>query len=406
MRCILFLLLLTIFSSVNSDTLPSISADTTREQLKPAPDSSGLSEMVSDSVLSTQDTLHSQTADTKEASLPDSLKDTESTMADSAAANSPSLLPDSIKNVLRSKNTKQPQIPLNPNNINRDTAVQSLNGWHFGYGIGFSLGSLDILKSWERTLPTSLDSLGLDSKSFMKSDTTNGPLLPTDTTLIEFKQLEEPTTYSITFPFTVSISRFREYDRFMSSLSFSYISKQQKALIFSKNDTTGSRVDIRNKIIFYSLTLNVMYSRQIPPEYFAINKFDRTDFFIGLGLSPLVSIGTSYKVSSHYDTQNERMKSIEQVVLDSAHSSLNAYGLAASFRAGINTVRHLSAKRSLEVTLAWSLNKYDYFKNNGVKVFEKDIDKNSESTSELSFLSNRFDISFSLLRRLKTNQEK
>ncbi|MDO5576338.1 MAG: hypothetical protein Q4F84_04610 [Fibrobacter sp.] len=404
MKCILFLLLLTVFSSVNSDTLPGVLADTTKEQISPS-DSSDTPKTVLDSV-SAQDTLLSQTEDTtKSVSLPDSLKDTLAVTTNSADTNSPGLLPDSIKNVLRSKNTKQPQQHLNRNDINGDT-VQSLNGWHFGYGIGFSLGSLDILKSWERTLPTSLDSLGLDSRSFEKNDTANGPLLPTDTTLIEFKQLEEPTTYSITFPFTVSISRFREYDRFMSSLSFSYISKQQKALIFSKNDTTGSRVDIKNKIDFYSLTLNVIYSRQIPPEYFAINKFDRTDFFIGLGLSPLVSIGTSYKVSSHYEEQNERMKSIEQVVLDSTHSSLNAYGLAVSFRAGISTIRHLSAKRSLEVTLAWSLNKYDYFKNNGAKVFERDIDKKSESTSELSFLSNRFDISFSLLRRLGNNQEK
>ena len=251
----------------------------------------------------------------------------------------------------------------------------------------------------------SLESFGLEPQSFIRTDTSSDTLSFGDTSLLAFTEIEAPTIYNITFPLMVSIIRFRENDRFISSLGFSHISKQQKTTVFSRDDTTGSRVDIRNKLRFYSLTIDLTYSRQIPPEYFSINEFDRTGFFIGCGVSPLVSVSTIYKTDSHFDRQNERMIDIEKSIVERS-GSFTCYGLSAFLKAGISTVRRLTARQSMEISVSWSLNKYDYFRSNGNDVLKKEINHGHEDNTKLSFLSNRLDISFSLLRRLKHKQDK
>jgi hypothetical protein len=293
--------------------------------------------------------------------------------------------------------------PETSDGLDEDTL--SLTGWHLGFGIGLSLGSLPVLKLWEKSLPLSLESFGLEPQSFIRTDTSSDTLSFGDTSLLAFTEIEAPTIYNITFPLMVSIIRFRENDRFISSLGFSHISKQQKTTVFSRDDTTGSRVDIRNKLRFYSLTIDLTYSRQIPPEYFSINEFDRTGFFIGCGVSPLVSVSTIYKTDSHFDRQNERMIDIEKSIVERS-GSFTCYGLSAFLKAGISTVRRLTARQSMEISVSWSLNKYDYFRSNGNDVLKKEINHGHEDNTKLSFLSNRLDISFSLLRRLKHKQDK
>lgn len=415
MKSIPFFLALLIFSSVYSDTLKvsdkSVSVSDTNMSV-PISDSiytsqhfedmdnpdSSVSEILSDS---------SPENDSSNHSVADTVKDTSASSSDSAA-DIQSVSSDSAENVMAAESppdlTTHPVIsPETSDGLDEDTL--SLTGWHLGFGIGLSLGSLPVLKLWEKSLPLSLESFGLEPQSFIRTDTSSDTLSFGDTSLLAFTEIEAPTIYNITFPLMVSIIRFRENDRFISSLGFSHISKQQKTTVFSRDDTTGSRVDIRNKLRFYSLTIDLTYSRQIPPEYFSINEFDRTGFFIGCGVSPLVSVSTIYKTDSHFDRQNERMIDIEKSIVERS-GSFTCYGLSAFLKAGISTVRRLTARQSMEISVSWSLNKYDYFRSNGNDVLKKEINHGHEDNTKLSFLSNRLDISFSLLRRLKHKQDK
>lgn len=415
MKSIPFFLALLIFSSVYSDTLKvsdkSVSVSDTNMSV-PISDSiytsqhfedmdnpdSSVSEILSDS---------SPENDSSNHSVADTVKDTSASSSDSAA-DIQSVSSDSTENVMAAESPPDLTIPpvISPetsDGLDEDTL--SLTGWHLGFGIGLSLGSLPVLKLWEKSLPLSLESFGLEPQSFIRTDTSSDTLSFGDTSLLAFTEIEAPTIYNITFPLMVSIIRFRENDRFISSLGFSHISKQQKTTVFSRDDTTGSRVDIRNKLRFYSLTIDLTYSLQIPPEYFSINEFDRTGFFIGCGVSPLVSVSTIYKTDSHFDRQNERMIDIEKSIVERS-GSFTCYGLSAFLKAGISTVRRLTARQSMEISVSWSLNKYDYFRSNGNDVLKKEINHGHEDNTKLSFLSNRLDISFSLLRRLKHKQDK
>lgn len=419
MKSIPFFLALLIFSSVYSDTLKvsdkSVSVSDTNisapisdsiytsqhfEDME-NPDSS-ISEFFSDSssdLPPDNDSSYHSTADT--------VQDTSASSLDSSA-DIQSISSDSGENVMAAESPPDLTIPpvISPetsDGLDEDTL--SLTGWHLGFGIGLSLGSLPVLKLWEKSLPLSLESFGLEPQSFIRTDTSSDTLSFGDTSLLAFTEIEAPTIYNITFPLMVSIIRFRENDRFISSLGFSHISKQQKTTVFSRDDTTGSRVDIRNKLRFYSLTIDLTYSLQIPPEYFSINEFDRTGFFIGCGVSPLVSVSTIYKTDSHFDRQNERMIDIEKSIVERS-GSFTCYGLSAFLKAGISTVRRLTARQSMEISVSWSLNKYDYFRSNGNDVLKKEINHGHEDNTKLSFLSNRLDISFSLLRRLKNKQDK
>lgn len=254
---------------------------------------------------------------------------------------------------------------------------------------------------WEKTLPDSLKDFGLLSGSFSISpDTASSDSLTRlgDTSGLRFSIKEKPAIYNLSVPLTLSITKFRERSHFTSALTFSLFSKTQKGSIYVLNDSLDRRVDIRQKFMMYSLTLNFLYGTRINPRYFSIDGVDRTNFMLGVGITPLVSMNRTFSTKRHSD--DIRIRSIEDSI-SSLFKDKHDYGFAANVKTGITTQSHL-AKGGIEVGLFYTLSWYNYFLNDGDRVYRRDLNPSEKDADKpLSFISNRVELTITLIRPAK-----
>jgi len=285
----------------------------------------------------------------------------------------------------------------------RDTLPDSLflRGTYAGIGIGWSLGNFEASNIWKQTLHSDLKSLNLTDTAFtiLQDSTSSDTLIRNygDTSKISFTVKEKPSGYNMSFPISLSLVTFGPESKHTWVLSFFFFSKNQKSSLFTIADSVNRRIDINQKFRLYSSSLHYLYSRRIPPAYMLVENVSRTDVVAGLGIAPLMYIGSSNivkklsddkRITTIYDSINRQFQSFEM------------YGLSLSLKAGFSTVKRIKSG-ALEVSLLYTMTWNDYFYHNGERVHRSDLNpQDSDGSKELSFMSNRFEISLALLKGL------
>ncbi len=305
---------------------------------------------------------------------------------------------DSLITQIPESTTVQPgAIPLNPE-IPPQDSIRPSTGFFFGFGAGVTLGNLPLLPLWKASLPDSLSKFGLQDKSFaIFPDTSIADSLQfADTAKLAFRIKELPSAYNMTFPFRISAARLNDNSFLKASLLYSLISKNQKSIVYAVDDTLKRRIDLKQKLLLHSVSLEVNYGIKIPPQYFSIESIEKSYFFVGLGVSPLLYLKCVSDIENK--SEDNRLALVENSIKESIKNQ-SAFGTTFSFKTGLSAVRRLSSNGIAEINICYSLSWFDYFYSNGKRLQKRDISGKDEEKKELSFLSNRFEIGVSLYKR-------
>jgi hypothetical protein len=255
-----------------------------------------------------------------------------------------------------------------------------------GIGVGLSLGSLPPLKSWKDGLPKALADVGLSAG--MVDDTG-------DTVQLQYKVKESPDDYNMMFPLSISFGRLSANHRFSALFTFAMLSKKYNAAVevdSSRNVTVGQRMR------YFSLMFELNYGTRIPERYFSVDKVDRTDAIIGIGLSPLIALKKSSSIK-----RNSSDALLETVAdsISGRQSSFSASGIALAWRLGMVTLRRVSKTGGIEAGLSYQGLWCTRFTTPGGTLRFGDITmKSSTAEKSVSWFSSRFDITISLIHRL------
>jgi hypothetical protein len=266
-------------------------------------------------------------------------------------------------------------------------------GVFIGGGIGLSIGSMQVFTLWKNGLPKSLADFGLNDSSFKLASGAG------DTLDLAFQSKKAPDVYNMTFPLSIGIGRFSHLYRWGAAVSFSMLSKDYRSIvgIGSNADSTGRRIDISQSLEMYVITLDLLYGRVIPMRLFSIDGADRTDIIIGVSVSPFVGLSKASSVSAPPDSASDpRLWALRNSIVRHLNS-VSASGIAFGWRVGIAKMRHLSKNGGIEGRLSYCGMWYTRFGT----LTEKEISgKSGAPNRKVSYLSNRFEISFSLIRKL------
>ncbi len=306
-------------------------------------------------------------------------------------------LSDSLIQIPDSISEQSEEVPLNPE-IPPPDSIRPSNGLFLGFGAGVTLGNLPLLPLWNSSLPDSLTKLGLNENSFNVTADTSLPdsLQIADTSMLAFRIKEHPSVYNMTFPLKLSISRIKDKSIFRASLIYSLIYKNQKSIVFAADDTLNRRIDMKQKLFLHSAALEVNYGLKISPQYFSIESIEKSYFFIGLGISPVLYLKSIMDIDNK--SEDLRMQQVENSIRESS-KNLSAIGTTFTFKTGVSAIRRLSSNGVAEISLCYTLNWFDYFYNKGNRLQKSNISGSIEDKGDLSFLSNRFEISISLYRQ-------
>jgi hypothetical protein len=257
-----------------------------------------------------------------------------------------------------------------------------------GAGIGLAVGSIPVFSLWKNGLPQSLAGFDLSASSFS---------LPADTVPLAFSIRENPDVYNMVFPLSISFDRCFSQSRFGTALSFSFISKKYTSSIATTADSSLRRVDIRQQLALYTLSLDLVYGRKIPNRYFSVDGVDRTDAIIGISIVPLVALNKTSSIKSN--TQDPRFTALADS-LSKGVNSFSSYGVAFGWRAGIMTLRRLSNRGGVEAGIsyfgAWS----GRFRTSGAPLLENQVSKTGISQTELGSVSSRLELTVSFIRKV------
>jgi hypothetical protein len=271
------------------------------------------------------------------------------------------------------------------------------SGFYFCGGIGLSIGGAQSFTLWKNGLPTRLSDFGLSDTSFMRAGG------PGDTLKVTFLSKKKPDVYNMMFPLSIGAGRFAGRHRYAASVSFSMLSKDSRSYvdIGTNADTTGRRIDITQSMALYAITLDLQYGRTISGRFFTISNSDRTDFIAGVSVSPFIGLYRKSGTGAVPDSAKEpRLWALRDSVVRSLNS-VSASGISLGWRLGIAKIRRLSKKGGLEGRLCWcGAWSTGFSKLNGT-LTEKEISmKSGTPDRELSYFSNRFEISIALIRKL------
>ncbi|HMA64272.1 MAG: hypothetical protein ACM31E_05140 [Fibrobacterota bacterium] len=344
----------------------------------------------------------SQVQPEKSSSIPLDTANKKSTTDSIAQPLSELLLSDSadtlIKRVDTSKATPATDVAV------KDTVQDTLflDGKYAGIGIGWSLGSFEAAKIWEHTLHSNLQSFYLSDTAFtiLKDSTSSDTLIRNygDTSKLRFTVKEKPSGYNMSFPVSLSLVSFGPDSKHSWVLSFFLFSKNQKSSLYTIADSVNRRIDINQKFRLYSASLHYLYSHRVPPLYMIIDNVHRTDVVAGLGIAPLMYIGSSNIVKKLSD--DKRINAIYDSI-NNQFQSFGMYGLSMSLKAGISTVKRIKSG-ALEASILYTMTWNDFFYDNGKRVHRSDLDPiDGDGRKRLSFMSNRFEISLALLKGLR-----
>ena len=271
------------------------------------------------------------------------------------------------------------------------------NGSYFSAGFGWSLGGFTLMSLWENALPDSLGSFGLTVSSFsIPYDSSADPAqTQVDTALLSFSVKEEPASYTMCFPVTLSLVRLRENDCFSISLYGSWMRKIFAATIAAVNDSLARKADFREQMNIFSGFLSFAYGRRIPREYFSIQNVERSYFNAAVELAPLISCIIRRNVNA--PGSDVRFGQLREKIASPPRRYL--HGRAATLRLGLNLVKRLNANSATNFGIAYCIQGYGYFYEAGNRVAFNTIDpSNGKKGRPLYWVSHRFEISIAILR--------
>jgi hypothetical protein len=254
-------------------------------------------------------------------------------------------------------------------------------------GGGLSLGSLPVLKNWKNGLPYAIGDFSLPAVT----DTAG------DTVTLRFKVKQSPDVYNMMFPLTLSISRLSENHRMGLAFSFAMLSKKFNAAIEIDSSRT---VTLEQTMRYYAVCAELNYGTRIPEAYFSVDMVDRTDAIVGIGLSPFIGLRKSSRISPSL-SNDAALQAIKDSLVAS-EDSFNAAGAAVAWRLGLVTLRRISKTGGMETSLSYQGLWCTRFKTSQGTFTYGSIDPDArEPEAAVSYFSNRFDITISLIRRLQ-----
>jgi hypothetical protein len=277
------------------------------------------------------------------------------------------------------------------------SAIDSFNvnaGMFLGGGVGLSIGGAQVFTLWEDGLPASLADLGLGDTSFRET------VVPFDTLKLAFKARKSPDVYNMMFPLSVSVGRLAGKNRYAAAVTFTMLSKNSRFTVGTGSGADSS-IDISHSMGLYAVTLDLVYGRAIPDRYFSIDKSDRTDLIAGVSASPFIGMSRVTSAGAAPDSASApRLWALRDSVARGA-LSVSASGIAFGWRLGIAKMRRLSKKGGLEGRLCWCGSWSTAFNTPDGKLTEKEISpKSGAPDRNVSYVSNRFEISVALIRKL------
>jgi hypothetical protein len=289
--------------------------------------------------------------------------------------------------------TKPPKTGDSAKASSRDSFAIN-TGFFIGGGAGMSIGGMQVFTLWKDGLPGSLADFGLTDSSFK---------LAGDTLKLAFQSKKAPDVYNMMFPLSICIGRLADRHRYGAAVSFSMLSKNSQSIvnIGSDADFTGRRINISQSLGLYAITLDLLYGTAIPDRYFSIDGADRTDFIIGVSVSPFVGLSKIKSVSSPADTSSDpRLWALQDSIIHCLNS-VSASGIALGWRIGIAKLRRLSKNGGIEGRISYYGTWSTLFRTRSRRLTEKEISvKSGAPERKVSYFSNRFEISFSLIRKL------
>ena len=271
-----------------------------------------------------------------------------------------------------------------------------------GIGFGFTIGNVPLFNTWKNSLPDSLRHVGLDP-GFGKilPDSVNS--ISADTMGLIYIISERPEIYNMTVPVYLSVQRIKEDELTSLGLSFFHTSKQFQSMVFPGRDTLGRRVNIHEKLSFYSLALEVGYQKVIPDQYFKIEGVDKTYFTAALSASPLSAFSKKASVTTSVPAGDIRMHTAADIIKTHL-TTLSSNGVALSWRLGISTMKRNPLGGGMDLGVHYSGSWYTLFTHNGFPTLNKHIHTQAPKPDRpLSFLSNRIEFRVSFLRAIGKN---
>jgi len=278
------------------------------------------------------------------------------------------------------------QLSLKP-----DTAPTLLSGAYWGFGIGLSVGNVPIFPMWQRNFPTTLRQLGL-------SDTGNGETAP-----LRYDIIESPDTFNFALPFRLSIHSVGEKHVFSFSVLFFRNSKDFQSTLYI-TDTVTRRINILEKLAYYSVSIEAAGNWAIPPVFFSVDGSQQTFLSLALGLSPINSFTRECEIETDFKDNDTRMQAAADSV-KKMFATISGNGLSLSWRIGISVIKRYQSGYGSELGLYYSGAYSNRFYSDGVRLTEEHIktrgaDLNAESVTggkPLSFLSNQAEFRATLL---------
>lgn len=381
--CALFTLLIVLRASAQDSIGSALVTDTTQSKDPPALQDTAL---VTDTAATDPDTAESLTASAAQdtAAVADTVVDL---IADSLAGDTTQATAKdgSLKASVEKAGLSATKKALSPSSDPADT-VGVPDGLYFSLGAGWSLGGFELMDIWVNGQPDSLASLGLTPAS--------GISPPDDSALISFSIKDKPAEYTMCFPVTLSLVKFREDDRFSLSLSGSWMRKKFAATIAAKNDSIARKLDFSESMNVFSAFVSLAWGRSIPKEYFAVEGVDRNFFILGLDLSPFITCATSRKVT--FPDDDSRFEAMGKELTSPSRRML--HGGAAAIRATLGMVKRVDDNSATEMGISFAMQGYGLFYERGKRAgFDMVDPADSRKDRRLSWVSTRFELYMALL---------
>jgi hypothetical protein len=267
-----------------------------------------------------------------------------------------------------------------------------LSGAYWGFGIGLSVGAAPIFQTWQRRFPDTFLSPAF------AADTAAGDANP-----LRYRVTESPDAFNFTLPLNLSLYSIGEKQVFSLSISFFRNAKEFQSTL-DIADTVTRRIDILERLSYYSASIEAAARWSIPPAFFSIDGSQQTLLTIALGASPINSFTRESEIQTNFDDGDKRMRAAADSA-DRTFSALSGNGLSLSWRIGVSVIKRYRSGYGAEFGLFYSGAYSNRFYSEGVRLTEEHIkirgtDLNSESVTKgkpLSFLSNQAEFKATLL---------
>jgi hypothetical protein len=262
--------------------------------------------------------------------------------------------------------------------------------WHrnyLGLRVAWTLGDAPIFDVWQRSLPRTYAELGLGETLFVAH------AADTDTIRLRNEVKQDANAYNVDFPVGLSLALATpRHNALTLDAQFAFQRKSYRALLRSRYDTLGARVNYEQSLGLYTASIGASWTQVIRGRYFRVDNTDRTGLTAGLALHPLVYLTKRSDVSRQSDKGG-----LFAADADSIRSRLaewSAYGFGISWTVGGTILKKLSAKGGLETTLCYT-GRWFTFAGIGEQALPAGA---TASGAGLSFVCHRFAIVLSVLR--------